>query len=160
MRVTLIAVGRLKAGPERQLAERYGERFGQLARSLGLEGPRLVEPPESPARQAAARMAQEARAIAAEIPPASLVLLFDERGKPATSESFAGQIGAARDAGRRDLCLVIGGADGLDPGLRNQGASVLSFGGMTLPHQLVRVLVLEQLYRAATILSGHPYHRA
>lgn len=159
MRISLIAVGRLKAGPERQLAERYAERFGQTGRAQGLEGLRLIEIPESPARQATERMAQEAKAIVAEIAEGSLLLLFDERGKPQSSTGFAQWLAGARDSGRRDLSIIIGGADGLDPSLRERATAILSFGGMTLPHQLVRVLVLEQLYRAVTILSGHPYHR-
>jgi 23S rRNA (pseudouridine1915-N3)-methyltransferase len=159
MRVTVIAVGRLKAGPERELVARYAERFSAAGRAVGLDGPSLVEIAESAARAEGERKAQEAKAILAAMPTGALVVALDERGKAIGSAAFAERIARERDAGRRDLALVIGGADGLDPALREQAALCVSFGAMTLPHQLVRVLALEQLYRTVTILSGHPYHR-
>lgn len=160
MRLLLIAVGRLKSGPERELAERYALRVAQSGRAVGLEGVRLVEIAESAARGVVERMAQEARAILAERPAGAALLAFDERGRTEGSAAFAARLAGLRDAGQRDLALVIGGADGLDAAVRTEATAVLSFGAMTLPHQIVRVLALEQLYRAVTILSGHPYHRA
>lgn len=159
MKVGVVAVGRLKAGPERELAGRYAERFAAAGRSLGLAGPTIVEIAESQARSAAECKAQEGQAILAALDPEALLIVLDERGKAASSEEFAAELGRLRDSGRRALIYAIGGADGLGDVVRTKAAAMLSFGRMTVPHQLVRVLLLEQLYRAATILSGHPYHR-
>jgi 23S rRNA (pseudouridine1915-N3)-methyltransferase len=160
MRIGIVAVGRLKSGPERALVERYSERFGQIGRTLGLPALTLTELPESLARHAPERKAQEATALLAACPEDALILRLDERGRTLPSAEFASQIATERDQGRKNLVFLIGGADGLDPSLANRAPRALAFGAMTLPHQLVRVLLLEQLYRAATILSGHPYHRA
>ena len=159
MRLSLITVGRLKDGPERELCERYRERATTLGRGLGLAGPEIVEIPESRGRRADERKRDEAAAIAARLAP-GLVIALDERGKSQGSDAFAARIAAARDAGTASLTLVIGGADGLADEIRDAAAQTLCFGALTIPHQLVRVLVLEQLYRAMTILTGHPYHRA
>jgi 23S rRNA (pseudouridine1915-N3)-methyltransferase len=160
MRLMVIAVGRLKDGPERELAERYAKRFDDVGRRIGLRGLELHEIPESKARDAASRIAAEAAAIAALIPDRATVVALDERGKPLDSLAFSAEIGRRRDAASPALAFLIGGADGLSPELRRTAALALSFGAATWPHQLVRVMLLEQLYRAATILSGHPYHRA
>lgn len=159
MRLTVIAVGRMKAGPERELFERYRTRAEGIGRSLGVAGFDHLEIPESRARRDADRMAEEGAAILAKAGTGPLILL-DERGKSMGSEDFAARVGAWRDEGRDVLTLAIGGADGLDPALRRRADLLLSFGALTLPHQIVRVLVAEQLYRALTILAGHPYHRA
>lgn len=158
MRLSVVAVGRLKAGPERELVERYRHRIGAIGRSLGLTGLDLVELPESRARREEDRRAEEADALLARA-AASVLVVFDERGQSLTSEVFASRIGAWRDEGRPAVACVIGGPDGLDPSLRARADLVLSFGALTLPHQIVRALVVEQLYRAVTILAGHPYHR-
>src|SRR6478609_7522141 len=160
MRLLVIAIGRLKQGPERDLAERYRERFLDTCRKLGLRGLDIHEIPESRARDAATRMAEEGRAIEALIPDKAILVAMDERGKNLDSETFAGHLGRWRDDGVGDAVFVIGGADGLSPELRRRVKLAVAFGAATWPHQLVRVLLLEQLYRAATILSGHPYHRA
>ncbi len=159
MKLAVIAVGRLKDGPERELVERYGERAKAVGRSLGFSPPKLVEVPESRARREADRRAEEGTAILAKTASAVLVA-FDERGKALTSEAFAQLIGGWRDESRAAVNFVIGGPDGLDERVRAAADLVVSFGALTLPHQLVRVLVIEQLYRALTILAGHPYHRA
>lgn len=159
MRLAIITVGRLKDGPERELCERYRERSQVLGRGLGLSGPEVVELAESRARRSDERKRDEAAAIQAKLPPGLLIAL-DERGRSLTSEVFAGRIAAARDAGAAAATLVIGGADGLDESIRARADLTLAFGALTLPHQLVRVLALEQLYRAMTIIAGHPYHRA
>ena len=85
--------------------------------------------------------------------------MLDERGKAFGSEAFAADLAAARDAGAPAYALIIGGPDGIDPELRAKSSLVLAFGAMTWPHQLVRIMAAEQIYRAITILSGHPYHR-
>ena len=160
MRLTLAAVGRLKAGPERDLVARYAERIAATGKAVGLSGLTLKETDESRARRPEDRKAEEARALRALIPEGARIVALDERGRSLTSEKFAAEIGALRDAGQRDLCFVIGGADGLDESVRSEAALVFSFGAATLPHQIVRALVAEQIYRAISILSGHPYHRA
>jgi 23S rRNA (pseudouridine1915-N3)-methyltransferase len=94
------------------------------------------------------------------LPDSAVLILLDERGKALGSEDFANLIGRFRDDGKRDLMIAIGGADGLDPELVARADAQICFGKMTWPHQLVRIMAAEQLYRAVTILSGHPYHRA
>lgn len=159
MRLGLICVGRLKAGPEREIYARYAERIGALRR-IGLEGLDLREIEESKAKSPAERMAREADDMLASLPADSGLVVFDERGKAADSAAFASFIGRERDAGRKALWFAVGGSEGLDPRLRARATAAFSFGAMTLPHQLVRILAAEQIYRAMTILSGHPYHRA
>ncbi|MDQ8729525.1 23S rRNA (pseudouridine(1915)-N(3))-methyltransferase RlmH [Bradyrhizobium sp. LHD-71] len=160
MRLLVIAVGRLKSGPERDLVERYRERFTDMARKLGFRGLTINEIPESRARDVAARMAEEAAAIATLIPEGALTVALDERGKAIDSAAFARQLGRWRDESIATVVFVIGGADGLSPELRRTIKTVFAFGAMTWPHQLVRIMLMEQIYRAATILAGHPYHRA
>jgi 23S rRNA (pseudouridine1915-N3)-methyltransferase len=163
VKIGLIAVGRLKAGPERELAQRYHERAAAIGRTLGLVVPAVVDLGESRSPDASARKAEEAAAILARIDTGrtadAAVIAFDERGEALTSEAFAGRLAGWRDGGTSGMALVIGGPDGLDPAVRQRADLILSFGAMTLPHQIVRVLVLEQLYRAMTIMAGHPYHR-
>ena len=159
MRLSLIAVGRLKSGPERDLVDRYRGRIEGLGRTLGIAGVEFIELPESRARRDADRRAEEAAAIL-ERAGAAALLIFDERGRSPTSEAFAERLGSWRDGGQAAIACVIGGPDGLDPAVRERAALVVSFGALTLPHQIVRVLVAEQLYRALTIIAGHPYHRA
>lgn len=154
-----MAVGRLKAGPERDLVKRYVERLAGSGKALGFSGPRLVELSESAARRDADRKAEEASALLAQLAPGARVVLFDEGGRSIDSRKFASILAEWRDSGTPAASFVIGGADGLGEAIRARGDLVLAFGGMTLPHQIVRVLVAEQLYRAVTILSGHPYHR-
>ena len=156
----VVAVGRLKSGPERELATRYAERFEALSRGLGLSGPVITELAESQGRAATERKAQEAQALLGLIPVDAYAISMDEQGETLSSDAFAQNISTWRDGGRKSLVFVIGGADGLGAAVRERAPKVLSFGKMTMPHQIVRVLLLEQLYRTATILSGHPYHRA
>jgi 23S rRNA (pseudouridine1915-N3)-methyltransferase len=159
VRLAVIAVGRLKDGPERELCERYRERAVALGRGLGLSGPDIVELPESRGRRPDERKRDEAEAITAKLLP-GLVIALDERGKSLTSETFAAKIASARDAGTVAATLIIGGADGLSEELRTRADLTIAFGALTMPHQIVRALALEQLYRAMTIIAGHPYHRA
>lgn len=158
MRLGLICVGRLKAGPERELYARYAERVA-VFRRLGLEGLELKEIDESKAASPAERMAREGAALLAALPAEARLAAFDERGRAITSAGFAEFIAAERDAGRKALWFAIGGSEGLDESVRARAVASFSFGSMTLPHQLVRILAAEQIYRALTILSGHPYHR-
>jgi 23S rRNA (pseudouridine1915-N3)-methyltransferase len=160
MKLVVVAIGRLKQGPERELAERYRERFEDIGRKLGFRGLEINEIPESRARDAATRMAEEARAISAAIPEKSGLVALDERGDNIDSAAFARHLGRWRDQSATNTIFLIGGADGLSPDLRRRAKLKLAFGSATWPHQMVRVMLLEQIYRAATILAGHPYHRA
>lgn len=160
MRLIIAAVGRLKAGPERDLASRYRERAAQLGRGLGFPACDLVEIPESRARRGADRAAEEAAALVPLLPPGSAILTYDERGRAdLPSESLAERIAGWRDAAKPALAVIVGGPDGLDASIRTRADLILSFGAATLPHGLVRVLALEQIYRSLTIMAGHPYHR-
>jgi len=159
MRVTIHAVGRLKAGPERELSARYLDRFSKTGTALGFEFSRVIETPESRASSAETRKREEAAALEKSLHAGTALMLLDERGKTYDSEQFAAMLSRWNDAGKRDLVIAIGGADGHDSGLRQRADAVISLGKMTWPHQLVRILLAEQLYRAATLLAGHPYHR-
>lgn len=160
MKLELLAIGKLKAGPERELVGRYADRLKAMGRAVHLEGPRLIELPESAARRDADRKAEEAAALLGALSESARLILLDESGSTLSSESFAGMIRDERDKGTGCLAFAIGGADGHGEAMRMRAQQVLSFGAMTMPHQIVRVLVLEQLYRAATMIAGHPYHRA
>ena len=160
MRLLVIAIGRLKQGPERELAERYRERFDDIGRKLGFRGLEIHEIPESRARDAATRIAEEATAISSAIPDKSVLVALDERGENIDSAAFARNLGRWRDQSVASTIFAIGGADGLSPELRRKAKLSIAFGSATWPHQMVRVMLLEQVYRAATILAGHPYHRA
>ncbi|MGB8397990.1 23S rRNA (pseudouridine(1915)-N(3))-methyltransferase RlmH [Bradyrhizobium sp.] len=160
MRLIVVAIGRLKQGPERELAERYRERFDDIGRKLGFRGLEIHEIPESRARDAATRIAEEAAAISALMPEKHVLVALDQRGDNIDSATFAGHLGRARDQSVASTVFAIGGADGLSPDLQRRAKLRMAFGSATWPHQMVRVMLLEQIYRAATILAGHPYHRA
>jgi 23S rRNA (pseudouridine1915-N3)-methyltransferase len=120
----------------------------------------MTEIPESRARDAATRIAEEAAAISAAIPAKSVLVALDEHGDNIDSSVFARHLGRWRDESVASTIFVIGGADGLSPDLQRKAKLRMAFGSATWPHQMVRVMLLEQIYRAATILAGHPYHRA
>jgi 23S rRNA (pseudouridine1915-N3)-methyltransferase len=159
LRVQVLCVGRLKAGPERQLVARYAERIGPAGRAIGLGPIDIRDIAESSARRPDDRKIDEALRLAALLPEGSALWALDEKGANLTSEDFARDLAKLRDDGTASLAFAIGGADGLDESLRQRARRIIAFGAMTLPHQLIRVLLLEQIYRATTILSGHPYHR-
>ena len=160
MRIIVAAIGRLKQGPETELAARYAKRAAQAGRSLGLREVEIVEIRESRAAEADKRVIEESIALANIIPARSAVILLDSRGENLDSPMLAGQLTQWRGDGRPAAVFVIGGPDGLAPTLAGQADLRLAFGAATWPHQLVRVMLLEQIYRATTILTGHPYHRA
>jgi 23S rRNA (pseudouridine1915-N3)-methyltransferase len=155
MRLHLCAVGRLRTGPERALVDDYLSRTDRTGRPLGL-GPVTEHEVED---KRGGGMAAEAVLLAKAIPDGAALCVLDERGKVLSSPEFADQLAAWRDGGRQDVAFVIGGADGIDPGLRARADLAISFGRMVWPHMLVRVMLAEQLYRATTILAGSPYHR-
>jgi 23S rRNA (pseudouridine1915-N3)-methyltransferase len=160
MRVVITAIGRLKRGPESDLAERYRKRAEQTGRQFGLRAVEIVEIRESRADDAGKRMLEESIALANVVPQGAAVALLEAGGDNLDSAGLAGQLAKWR---RQDLpaaVFMIGGPDGLAANLRDKAELRIAFGSATWPHQLVRVMLLEQLYRAATILTGHPYHRA
>lgn len=156
MRVHLCVVGRLRKGPERDLIDDYVTRFERTGRPLGL-GP-LSEAEVEDKRGGG--MPAEAALLDRACPAGALRVMLDERGTVMPSPEFAQRLAGWRDTGTQDVAFFIGGADGLDPALRATAQTALSFGAMVWPHALVRVMLAEQLYRAATILGGGPYHRA
>jgi 23S rRNA (pseudouridine1915-N3)-methyltransferase len=158
MEVTLAAVGRLKAGPERELCARYLERARRGGGKLGLKGFAVQEVAESRASRASERVSQEEEALISRIGGGRVVCL-DAGGDLLDSAEFAENLGQDAAAAIPRTTFVIGGADGLAAGILERADRRISFGRVTWPHQLVRILVAEQLYRAVTILSGHPYHR-
>lgn len=155
MRVHVIAVGRLRAGPEKDLVDDYLTRFDRTGRALGLGPARVVEVDD----RKGGGMVGEAARLRAAVPKGAVLGVLDERGKVESSPDFAQRLSGWRDQGRGDLALLIGGADGLAKDLLRDADFALSFGKMVWPHMLVRVMLSEQLYRAASILSGAPYHR-
>ncbi|MEM9870460.1 MAG: 23S rRNA (pseudouridine(1915)-N(3))-methyltransferase RlmH [Pseudomonadota bacterium] len=156
MRVTLCVVGRLRGGPEADLISDYVSRFDRTGRALGL-GPLAVVEVED---RKGGGMTAEAALLRRAVPKGAVLCCLDERGTVETSPAFARRLAGWRDAGRGDVAFVIGGADGIDPDLRAHADHLLSFGAMVWPHMLVRVMLTEQLYRAASILAGGPYHRS
>ena len=160
LRVRICAVGRLNArAPEAALIGDYLSRFGQTGRPLGLGPATEAEVEDRKAAGGAGAKAAEAALLSRHVPDGAAVVALDERGRLLGSPDLAAQLGRWRDDGRGDAVFLIGGADGLDPGLRDRADLVLSFGQMVWPHMLARVMLSEQLYRAATILAGSPYHR-
>lgn len=155
MRITLAAIGRLRAGPERALIDDYVKRFDRTARPLGL-GPLTEREVED---KRGGGMAAEAALLTRAVPDGAWVCCLDERGETLDSPALAALLARRRDAGDRDAVFLIGGADGLEPDLRASAQFRLSLGSMVWPHALARVMLTEQLYRAASILAGSPYHR-
>jgi 23S rRNA (pseudouridine1915-N3)-methyltransferase len=160
MRLIVATVGRLKDGPERILFEKYRDRFEPLAKRLGLAPVTWHEIGESRAADTTKRRDEEGTALLKLTREAQFLIALDERGKPLTSDAFAKTLARTRDGGAKAAGIVIGGPDGLSQAVRDGAQLQLALGAMTLPHGLARIVLAEQLYRAATILSGHPYHRA
>ena len=155
MRLQVSCIGRLKAGPEKTLAADYQLRLEGLGRKAGITGLTVNDHAESQAQTAAQRMQDEARLLATKSPN----IVLDERGKSLASEDFAKLLQRHLDQGTQDLAFLIGGPDGHSEQIRQNATHLLSFGPMTWPHRLVRVMLFEQIYRAVTILVNHPYHR-
>lgn len=159
MRLSIVAVGRLKDGGERVLVDRYVSRLA-ANKGLGLGPLTERDIPESRLGSAPERMKDEAARLLAAAEGCDFIVALDERGKAHTSDVFARWLGQNRDAGRRHAAFLIGGADGHGAVVGARADLVLSLGMMTLPHGLARAILAEQLYRASTILMGHPYHRS
>lgn len=147
MRITLAAVGRARDSPARALVDGYTDR---------LPWPFVLK--EIAEQAGDRRREREGEKLLAALPDGAFLVALDSRGRQMSSEALAAWIGARRDDGCRDLALVIGGADGLAPEVLHRAGLILSLGPMTWPHLMVRAMLAEQLYRASTILAGHPYH--
>ena len=155
MRLRILAIGRLRKGPEKDLIEDYISRFNRSGCPLGLGPVELTELEDNKGGGKGAEAALLLKAIG----QSAMVIALDERGTLQSSPDFAVHLAQIRDAAPSELVFVIGGADGLDPAVLQRAQSRLSFGKMVWPHMLVRVMLTEQLYRAASILAGGPYHR-
>lgn len=149
----------MKDGPERELQARYLERARATGRTLGISAVDIVELSESRATRAQDRKSDEARDLLARASD-GVVIALDEKGMSPTSEGFAAVVETALARGDKSLNFIIGGADGLSDDVLSRANKRIAFGAMTMPHQLARVLLIEQIYRAMTLMSGHPYHRA
>ncbi|MGH1480060.1 MAG: 23S rRNA (pseudouridine(1915)-N(3))-methyltransferase RlmH [Geminicoccales bacterium] len=151
MRIHILAVGRDRKGPSVDLVSDYAKRCPWRIE--------LVEVP--PRRQGTSRqrLVEEAEKLRQFFPKGAALIALDERGQDLDSRAFADRIQKFQLDGKNALCFVIGSADGLDPILVKSADLRLAFGRATWPHRLVRVMLSEQIYRASTILTGHPYHR-
>lgn len=159
MRILIAAVGKLKDGAERELYARYADRLTALSRQAALGPIDLIELPESRAGSADERKADEASRLLKAASKAEVIVALDENGQKYSSTTFAGLLRKNSDQGRSLMAFLIGGADGQGTDVLQKSHFKLSLGSMTLPHGLARVVLAEQLYRAATIITGHPYHR-
>ena len=160
MRLHIIAVGFGRGTQEGALTEDFVGRAAQMGKRMGIPAVLCEEIPVSKERELKKRMADEAERLAKRLPDGAHIILLDAKGKGMTSEDFAEMLGALRDAGTKDLAFVIGGPDGLATLPGKRAGRSLAFGPQTWPHLLVRAMLSEQIYRALTILAGHPYHRA
>jgi 23S rRNA (pseudouridine1915-N3)-methyltransferase len=160
MRLTIAAVSRSRESPEQALCDLYCERARSLAPRLGVSTLDLIVVATSRAAIAEARMKEEAEKLSRKLPAGAHQIVLDEAGRAMSSENFAAHLRRLADSGVRDVVFVIGGPDGLAASLRDGANERLAFGPQTWPHLLVRAMLAEQIYRAFSILSGHPYHRA
>ncbi|HLA01402.1 MAG TPA: 23S rRNA (pseudouridine(1915)-N(3))-methyltransferase RlmH [Aestuariivirga sp.] len=159
MRLQVLAIGKLKAGPEKTLAQEYQTRLEGLGRKAGITRLTVTDFAESQSQTASQRQDEEAKLLGAALAPKAFALVLDERGKSLTSEAFSRLLQRHLDQGTQDLAILIGGPDGHSALTRKTAGQLISLGEMTWPHRLVRVMLLEQIYRAVTIMVNHPYHR-
>jgi 23S rRNA (pseudouridine1915-N3)-methyltransferase len=152
MRVIVVAVGRARSDPAQTLFDDYTARLPWQVE--------LREVREDGRLAAEQRKAAEGAQLLKAVPRGAVVVALDRRGRALSSEAFAAEIGRWRDGGAKVLAFLIGGPEGLDPAVSARADLVLSLGAMTWPHMMTRAMLAEQLYRAASILAGHPYHRA
>jgi 23S rRNA (pseudouridine1915-N3)-methyltransferase len=153
VKIAIVAIGRLSRSPEGELVRLYADRASAAGRALGLGPVEVVEVESRKPGKAA-----EAEALGVHLAD-SRIIACDETGRARSSRDFAAEVGRLRDDGVRRLVFLVGGADGLDPGLRARAHDTLAFGPQTWPHALARVMLAEQVYRAVTLLAGGPYHR-
>jgi 23S rRNA (pseudouridine1915-N3)-methyltransferase len=160
LKFQVLAIGKLKTGPERELTADYHGRIETIRKKSGVTALDVREFSESQLPTVDARMKAEAEVLSGAVLPGADVFVLDERGKAVSSEAFAGMIEQRLQRAVPAVSFLIGGPDGHAAETRAKAAVMLSFGAMTWPHRLTRVMLLEQLYRTLTILQGHPYHRA
>lgn len=159
MRIFIFSVGRMKKGAEQDLVARYIDRLEKIAPGLGFQSISLHEINESRAPTAPLRMLEEGEKLFETLSSTGKLVVLDERGKTMTSPAFAEKLENWRDEGAPSVTFALGGPDGHGEAVRKRADLLLSFGAMTWPHQIARILLSEQLYRTMTILNGHPYHR-
>jgi 23S rRNA (pseudouridine1915-N3)-methyltransferase len=159
MRLQVLAIGKLKAGPEKTLSLDYQTRLEGLGRKAGITKLTVADFAESQGQTAGQRQAEEARLLAGALAPRAFTLVLDEKGKTFTSEGFSQFLRRHLDQGTQDLAFLIGGPDGHSAETRKDAGLLVSLSAMTWPHRLVRLMLLEQIYRAVTIMVNHPYHR-
>ena len=159
MELTIAAVGKLKAGPDRELLERYLGRITPAGKALKLGPLMSIEISESRRSSSKERRAEEASLLLTKIPASAALIKMDEKGDAISSEQLASLLRKQRDAGVSSLVFALGGPDGHGAAIAERAARNISLGAITLPHGLARIVLAEQIYRALTILSGHPYHR-
>ncbi len=160
MRLTIAAIGKLKTGPEADLIQSYQKRSAGIGRTLGFSGLEITEAEAPSSLAGKKRQAHEGALLLRAASSGARLVALDERGQNVTSQDFAALLANLRDQGTSNLVFVIGGADGLCASVTAKASRTISFGAATWPHLLVRVMLTEQIYRAMTILAGHPYHRA
>ncbi len=160
MRISIAAIGRLKTGPEKLMADDYQKRIEVLGRKAGITTLKIGEWSESQLPTAKQRMDEEAQILMAAAPQGATTLVLDERGRSHSSEDFAARIRKLGDSGVSDVVFMIGGPDGHSPQTREKATELIAFGPMVWPHRLVRIMLLEQIYRSVTIMVNHPYHRS
>lgn len=160
MRLQVLGIGKLKAGPEKTLSLEYQTRLEGLGRKAGITRLTVTDFAESQGQTASQRQTEEAKFLIGALAPKAFTLVLDERGKPFTSEGFSQLLQRHLDQGTQDLAFLIGGPDGHGAGTRKQAGQLISLSEMTWPHRLVRIMLLEQIYRAVTIMVNHPYHRS
>ena len=149
----------MKPGPERDLLARYMDRAAKAGRSLGISKVGVTEIPESRNPTVQGRKGDESQELIAALPPGASLIMLDETGEDLASAAIAGEIRKALESGVPELAFAIGGPDGHGEAIRSRATKTIRFGRATWPHQIVRIMLTEQLYRAVTILAGHPYHR-
>jgi len=154
------AVGRMKNGPEKTLFRTYCERCNKAGPKIGLGPLQCIEIAEAQNPQKPERLRLEAEGLTKMPLHNSHIIALDERGRNLSSVALSDQLKGWRDDGVPQAGFLIGGPDGLDPSVISGADLVVSFGAMTWPHMIARILLVEQLYRSITLLSGHPYHRA
>ena len=159
MKLAIVAVGRMKAGPDRELYDRYAGRITKSGKSLHFSGPDLSEISESRKGTVDQRKSEEADSLLSLAGEGSRIIMLDENGKDISSQDFAALLRDEQEAGTQQLVFAIGGPDGHGEQIKGKAFRTIRLGSMTWPHQLARIMLVEQLYRAITILSGHPYHR-
>jgi len=159
MKLTIFAIGRMKSGPDRDLLERYTGRANNTGKSLQLDGPGIREFSESRAKTSEKRKQDEAAIMLAEIPRGAYLIALDEYGQDISSNKLANLLTSKADEACPNIVFAIGGPDGHGQQILDNAQRKIRFGSMTWPHQMVRIMLAEQIYRSMTILTGHPYHR-